>query len=81
MILMEVSKYYWNVEFPKISIKIEKFKTFYESQTAICPKEIIQAPTRLEFPTSLEQLFPNGDLQEYIDICFPSAPRMQFLGV
>ena len=64
------------VEFPKISIKVKNFKTFYESQTAICLKEIIQPP-----PDFLEQNFSNRDLQEYTDIWFPSAPRMQFLGV
>ena len=32
------------VEFPKISIKIKKCITFYEAQTAIPIKEIIQPP-------------------------------------
>ena len=37
---------YWNVkkivERQKISIKMKNFKIFYESQTTICVKEIIQ---------------------------------------
>ena len=60
---------------------MENFKTFYESQAAIRLKEIIQPPTRQKLPTSPEQIFDNGDLQEYRDICCPSAPRMRFLGV
>ena len=39
---MEVSKC-WNItEFPKISIKMKNWKTFYQVQTAIRFKEIIQ---------------------------------------
>ena len=34
------------VVFPKVSIKMKNFKTFYEHQTASRPKEIIQRPTR-----------------------------------
>ena len=34
------------VEISKISIKMKNFKTFYESQTVICVKEIIQQPSR-----------------------------------
>ena len=35
----------------------------------------------LNYGTSMEQTFSNGDLQEYTDICFPNSPRMQFLGI
>ena len=31
--------------------------------------------------TSLEHKFPYGDIQEYTDIYFPSASRIQFLGI
>ena len=42
---------------------------------------MIQPPTRKKLPTSLEQKYSYGDLQEYTDNCFPSASRMQLLGV
>ena len=41
---MEVLKCWETVEFPKISIKMKNYKTFYEAQTAIRLKEIIQRP-------------------------------------
>ena len=53
---------------------MENDKTFYEAQTASSLNEIIQ------FPRSVEQKFLYGDIQEYSDVCFPSASRMQFLG-
>ena len=46
MLLMEVAKCYKIVEFPKISINMENFKTFYESETASRWKEIIQRPIK-----------------------------------
>ena len=46
MLLMEVAKCYKIVEFPKISINMENFKTFYESETASRRKEIIQRPIK-----------------------------------
>ena len=46
MLLMEVSKYWKIVVFPKISIKMKNFKIFYKAQTASRIKEDIQAPTR-----------------------------------
>ena len=46
MLLMDVSKRWKMVEFPKISIKMKNFKTFYEAQTATRLKEIIQPLTR-----------------------------------
>ena len=49
---------------------MKNFKTFYESQTAICLNEILQPPTKQKLPTSLEQKFLNGDSQEYTNICF-----------
>ena len=33
-------------KFAKVSVKMKKFKTFYEAQTASHLKEIIQFPTR-----------------------------------
>ena len=41
---MKVPKYWKIMEFPKISIKIKNYKTFYKSQTTSCLKEIIQPP-------------------------------------
>ena len=46
MLLMEVSKYWKIVEFPKISFKMKYFKILYEAQTASRLKEIIQRPSR-----------------------------------
>ena len=54
------------VEFPKISVKKKHFKTFYETETASRLEEIIQ------------QIFSYENIQEYTDIFFPSASRMQF---
>ena len=53
---------------------MENDKTFYEAQTASSLNEVIQ------LPWSLEQKFLYGDIQEYSDVCFPSASRMQYLG-
>ena len=65
-------------KFAKVSVKMKKFKTFYEAQTASRLKEIIQFPTRQKLPTSLEQKFSYGDI--HTGIFFPSFSRMQFLG-
>ena len=46
MLLMDVSKRWKMVEFPKISIKMKNFKTFYEAQTAKRLKEIFQPSSR-----------------------------------
>ena len=48
---------------------------FWVPQTTICLKEIIQPSTTdwLKRFLFLEQKFLNGDLQEYTNICFPSA--------
>ena len=81
VLLMEVSKGWKILEFSKISIKMKDFKIFYKGQSASWLKEFIQSPTSWKLPTSLEQIFSYGDMQEYTDICFPSALRMQFLGV
>ena len=78
------------VESLQISIKFKIFKTLYEPQTAICQKGIFQPPYRPPPPPNKSQIkasyvsetkFLNKDLQEYTDICFRSAPRIQFLGV
>ena len=71
--LLEVSKCWNMIEFPKVSIKMKNFKTSYEAQTASRLKEIIKT-TRLKPLT-----FPE-DIQKYADICLPSALKMQFLG-
>ena len=42
MLLMEVLKCQKIVEFPKISINMKNIQTYFKSQTAIYPKEIIQ---------------------------------------
>ena len=55
---------------------MKNFKTFYESEAAICLKEIIQSTMRSKVPTFLEQKVSNGDLQVCKDICFPSPPRI-----
>ena len=48
---------------------------FWVPQTTICLKEIIQPSTTdwLKRFLFLEQKFLNRDLQEYTNICFPSA--------
>ena len=43
----EVSKCGKIVEFPKISIKMKNWKTFYEAKTASHLKKIIQSPPNL----------------------------------
>ena len=61
---------------------MKNFKTFYENQIVNCLEEIITLPptrTKKKLPTSREQTFSYEDMQEYTDICFPSALRMQFL--
>ena len=63
---------------------MKNFKTFYENQIVNRLEEIITLlPTRTKkkLPTSREQTFSYGDMQEYTDICFPSALRMHFLGI
>ena len=45
MLLMDVSKWWKIVEFPKILIKMKSFKTFYVAQTTSHLKEIIQIPS------------------------------------
>ena len=60
---------------------MKNFRRIYEVQTASRLKEIIKPPTRQKFASSLEKNFSYGDIQEYTPICFPSASKMQFLGV
>ena len=76
------------VESLQISIKFKIFKTLYEPQTAICQKSPPAHlppphPNKSQIKASYvsETKFLNKDLQEYTDICFRSAPRIQFLGV
>ena len=44
------------VEFPKLLIKMKNCKTFYETQTAIRFKEIIQPPHHPHNPTRYKSL-------------------------
>ena len=81
---MEVSKCWRVVEFPKISIKMKNWKIFYETQRASRLKEIIKPlpyPPPTNLTTFLEQKLSYRDIQQYIDIWFESASRMQFLEV
>ena len=83
LLLMKVSKYWKIVEFPKISIKTKKFKTFYYAKTASRLKEIIQhPPTKQKLclwnKNFLTEIYTNKDI---VDICFPSALRIQILSV
>ena len=78
--------YWWNyrnaekqLNFKKLYLKWKILKTFYEAQTMSRLKEINQTNTRYKSPTSLKQKFSYRVVQEYTDICFPSASRMQFL--
>ena len=52
---------------------MKNFKTIYDAQTKSRLKKIIQPPTRRKFPTSLEQKFSEGYIQEYTDICLLST--------
>ena len=64
---MRVTKCLKKVEFPKISVKIKNFKTFYETQTASHLKEIIQPPNHpLPSPLILEEKFSYENIQEDI---------------
>ena len=60
---------------------MKKIKTFLEAQTANRLKEIFQSPTREKLPASLKQKLSWRDLQVDTDMCFPSASKMQLLGV
>ena len=78
---MEVSKCWEIVEFHKISIKMKNFETFTSPKQPSAWRKLFKLPTREMYRMFLEWKFSNGDLQEYTEICFPSARRMQFLGV
>ena len=63
---------------------MKNFKTFCQAQTAI--RSVAQLlstpfPRKQKLPKSLEQKFSYEELQEQTKICFPSASRIQFLGV
>ena len=78
MLLMKVSKCWKIVEFPKISIKMKNFKTFYEDQTKSLFKEIIQPTTRYKLPRSLKQILSYRDtvyrnIQIFVFKCFENA--------
>ena len=62
------------VEFQKLSIKMKNFKSSSSIQWSAWKKLFRPLPGE-----SFSKVF-DGDLQEYTDICFSSALRMQFLG-
>ena len=71
MLQMEVLKCWKIVEFPKISIKMKNCKTFYEAQTAISLKEIIQPPPLHPQPHQIKSYYVCGtksSLRIYTDI-------------
>ena len=60
-----------NAEFPKISIKMKNCKTFYEAQTAIRFKKIIQPPPLHPQPHQIKSYYVSGTkrfLRIYTDI-------------
>ena len=66
-------------EFLKISIIWKVLKHFIRSkQRAALRKSFGPTPDK-SFLTSLEQKCSYEDTQEYTNICFPIASRMQFL--
>ena len=66
-VIMEI----WKYQNAKQKLKIQKFKTFYKSQAAICLMEIIQPSHQIKAP-----YVSWTNAQEYTDMCFPSAPRI-----
>ena len=68
ILLMKVSKYWKIVEFQKISIKMKNCKTFYETQTASCLKEIIQPPQPLIRLDKIFSLWNKNFLERYTEI-------------
>ena len=75
-LLIKASKYSEIVELSKISKW--KILTFDETQTVL--KKLFSPRPDRKLPTSLEHKISYGG-QKYPDVCFPSALRMQFLGV
>ena len=67
-----------SIEMLKISINMKNLKTFYESQTAICLKELFIPPQVKASYVSGKKVFERRFTK---DFCFPSTPRIQFLGV
>ena len=68
ILLMKVSKYWKIVAFQKISIKMKNCKTFYETQTASCLKEIIQPPQPLIRLDKIFSLWNKNFLERYTEI-------------
>ena len=69
IIMVEVSKNWKIVKFRKISIKMKNCKTFYETQTASCLKEIIQPPQPPIPPDKiLIRLWNKNFLERYTEI-------------
>ena len=78
---MKVSKYWKIAEFQKISIKMKNCKTFYETQTASCLKEIIQSPQPLIPLDKILSLWKKNFLERYTEIYRYLLSRKQFLGI
>ena len=86
MLFMEASKCWIIVEFPKLSIKIKNFKTFYEAQAVRRLKEVIQLLSEIHriiqifsFPVFWKcssRAFRNGAVQ----IFFLIPTRNMFVG-
>ena len=86
MLFMEASKRWNIVEFPKLSIKIKNFKTFYEAQAVRRLKEVIQLLSEIHriiqifsFPVFWKcssRAFRNGAVQ----IFFLIPTRNMFVG-
>ena len=78
MPLMEVSKCWYMEKFPKILIKMKNLKHFTRPKQRSTLRKLF---SHLSPGKSLLPLWHAGVYMLYTDICFPSASRMQFLGV
>ena len=72
---MVVSKCWKTIEFPKVSIKIKNIKNILRDPNSSEPPH---GNFSASYQIKAKQKFYYGDTQEYTDICFPSASRMQF---
>ena len=68
------------VEFPKISMKNEKFKKFLSVSNSELLERNYSVPHVIKASLSLKQKFSNGDIQKYTDICFTITLSMECLG-
>ena len=63
------------------SIEMKNFKALYESQSVIYLQVIIHPPPVKSFPRLWNKNFQKEICRDIKETCFPSAPRMQILGV